>query len=101
MGKFKTGLVKEAREAKQYDEVQKKLKKQHNIPTEQDVVVVEKRDAMKFIVRLIIRFAKFAALTALLTLAATGLIALVYPESRTILTQIGWGLMNQISDFFM
>lgn len=95
MGKFNTGLVKEVAEQKQFEQEQKKLKEQHNIENE-NVVVVEKNNMVKFFVNTLFRIFRYLATVALLCLAAVGLTALVYPAPRANLITIFFDVLNQV-----
>lgn len=79
--KFKSGLYKTVKEETAFKENQQKLKKKYQI-NKPDVVVVEKTNMTKFLIRLLIGFIKFAATTAILILAVIGLLTLIYPQIR-------------------
>lgn len=81
MSKFQSGLIQEITADAAYQAEQQKLKEKNNI-TDENVVVVEKRDAAKFIVKLFIRFVKFIAASSLFVLATIGVFTLVYSQLR-------------------
>lgn len=80
--KYKKGLVQEIKEEKAYEKEQIDLKEKYNLNVESDVVVVEKSNAYKFTITMLIRLLKLIASLCLLTLATIGLLTLIYPESR-------------------
>lgn len=81
MEKYKTGLVQEYHEKLEYEQHQEQLKKKHNIEDE-NIVVVEKDDKVKFFIRLLISFIKTVSAICITILAAIGIISLIYPAIR-------------------
>ena len=89
MGRYKNATILNAEiEEKNH---QTKLRQKHNINNE-NVVVVEKSNTFKFIVRVVVLIIKVAAGTALITLAAIGIYTLAEPELRALFIQF----LNQI-----
>lgn len=97
--RFKTGFVREFNEKQRQKAEEDKIRKKHNI-TDENVVVVEKTNLLKFIVRVLLLIIKTAAWILLIVLAAVGIICLLYPETRSalfsILTGIGKEAANMI-----
>lgn len=83
MAKIKNGFVAEARKNELEKKHQEELKKKYNIS--ENVKIVEKTNFTKFFINLIIRIFKTVSAVILCFLAVTGLISLVYPETREIL----------------
>ena len=86
MAKYKA-LVEEFKEKEAHRAAQKELKEKHKIEDE-NVVVVEKSNMAKFSVNTFIRFIKFIVTVIILCLAAIGLTALIFPETREALLAI-------------
>jgi hypothetical protein len=89
MGRYKNATILNAEIEEQNH--QTKLRQKHNI-NNANVVVVEKSNTFKFIVRVLILIIKVAAGTALITLAAIGIYTLAEPELRALFIQF----LNQI-----
>lgn len=89
MGRYKNATVLNAKIEEQNH--QTKLRQKHNINNE-NVVVVEKNNTFKFIVRVFVMIVKATAGTALITLAAIGIYTLTEPELRALFIQF----LNQI-----
>lgn len=81
MGKYKKELVSKIVEEKKFFEEQEKLKEKHGIADE-DVVIVEKDNMIKFFVRVIGKVLRMVATISILILAVIGLFTLFYPEIR-------------------
>lgn len=94
MGKFQSSLVKEIESQREFDSQQSKLKEKHNIADEH-IVVVEKDNMSKFMVRTVGNLVRLAATVVLLVLATIGLLTLVYPELRTPFIDVMQSLMQQ------
>ncbi len=80
--KYKTGLMAEIREENEFAALQQSLKKKHHIDDE-DVIIVEKKSLGKFLIRLFLSGVKLTATTALILMAAAGILTLVYPDTRS------------------
>ena len=85
--KFKKGFVAEYKEKKQHEAEENRIKQKHHI-TDENVVVVEKSNTLKFIIRVLVLFLKTAAWITLIILAAVGILCLIYPETRAELFRI-------------
>lgn len=81
MGRYKNATILNAEIEEQ--KLQTKLRQKHNINNE-NVVVVEKNNTFKFIVRVFIIIIKATAGIALITLAAIGIYTLAEPELRAL-----------------
>lgn len=99
MEKYKTGLVKEHREKTEYEKNQEELKKQYHIEDE-NVVIVEKDDHIKFFIRLFISFIKTACAICITLLAALGIISLIYPAIREELIVQLFLIKDQVLSYF-
>lgn len=82
MSKFKKKLVQDIRNEQETAIRQETLRKQHGIQDEH-VIIVEKSNMVKFTVRQITAIIKFVTTALLLTLAAIGLLSLIYPNIRS------------------
>ena len=91
--KFKKGFVSEYKNKKQQEAQENRIKQKHHI-TDENVVVVEKSNTLKFIIRILVLFLKTAAWIILIILAAVGILCLVYPETRWALFDILSGIRN-------
>lgn len=98
--KYKTGLMKKVQEDKEFAQSQQIIKNRHNIEDE-NVVVVEKNNMFKFLVRLFLRIIKFAAAAAILLLAAIGLTALIYPAPRSDVYEVIDGVISSVMQMIM
>ena len=86
MAKYKA-LVEEYKENEAHRAAQKALKKKHKIDDD-NVVVVEKSNMAKFSIKTLVGFTKLIATISILCLAAIGLTALIFPETRVALLAI-------------
>lgn len=91
--KFKKGFVSEYKNKKQQEAQENRIKQKHHI-TDENVVVVEKSNTLKFIIRILVLFLKTAVWITLIILAAVGILCLVYPETRWALFDILSGIRN-------
>ena len=89
--KFKKGFVSEYKNKKQQEAQENRIKQKHHI-TDENVVVVEKSNTLKFIIRILVLFLKTAAWITLIILAAVGILCLVYPETRSALFDVISGI---------
>lgn len=81
MGKFRNGFVREVQGEKKREEEQRRLHEIHGIQDE-NLIVVEKNNMLKFLIRTVGRIVRFVATAAIFVLAAVGMLALIYPEVR-------------------
>lgn len=81
--KFKNGLVEQIKQEEKEELHQEELKEKYNI--EEDIVVVEKSNMVKFLTKTIAGFVRVMAGILLYLLAIVGLAALLFPESRGVL----------------
>ncbi len=95
--KFSTGLVREHREEREEQRRQELLKEKYDI--REDIVVVEKSNTFKFIVRVIIRLVKTVALILLVLLAFIGLMGILFPDSRAELWNIAVEIYAQVQGY--
>lgn len=95
MSKLKTGLVKGSREKREQEEKQKQLKEKHHI-ADQNVLVVEKSNAVTFTIKTIGGIIRLVATICILLLALTGLCALLYPLPRYELQRVWQDIWHQV-----
>lgn len=97
MAKFKKQLVadvkKEIKEKKKQDQLHEKYQINENL------VVVEKSNMVKFLIRTILLLIRTIAAILVIILAVIGLLSLIYPEARTALTHIYEDTVLQIRQF--
>ena len=82
-------------EQEKQERKQQKLRDKHAIEDE-NVIVVEKNNMIKFSIRSIATLTRLIATGILLCLATIGLMSLVYPETRNQLIVIAKQIMNQL-----
>ena len=85
--KFKNQLVEQMKQEKKEKEHQESLKERYDI--EEDVVVVEKTNTIKFLLKTMIGGARLIIAILVFILALIGLTALIYPDSRSLLIRQG------------
>lgn len=81
MGKFRNTLIKQVKEEQAFQQEQADLKKKHHIKNK-NVIVVEKNNTVKFLLRLLSGMLKTFVLVTIAGLAFAGLTALAYPKPR-------------------
>lgn len=91
------GLMKKYKEDTAFEETQKELKEKHHIE-DKNVVVVEKNNMAKFSIKTLGTLIRLFATIIILALAAVGLTALLYPESREALLSIFQLAADQTSE---
>lgn len=96
--KFQNMLQEKVRKDKEFEEQQENLKKKHHIQRK-NVVVVEKSNMIKFLLKLLIGLLRFGATAVLLGFAVIGITAMVYPEPRYIMIGIGRDVLFQLMDY--
>lgn len=79
--RYKKGLVQDIQEKKDFQKEQEILKKKHHMEQEERVVV-EKSNMLKFLIRACGSIIRIAATIAILALAVAGTAALIYPGPR-------------------
>jgi len=85
--KFKNQLVEQMKQEEREKEHQESLKERYDI--EEDVVVVEKTNTIKFLLKTMIGGARLIIAILVFILALIGLTALIYPDSRSLLIRQG------------
>jgi hypothetical protein len=78
---------------------QQRLHSKHDIEDE-NVIVVEKSNMIKFSVKSICAIIHVGATIVLLTLAAVGLLCIIYPETRGPLQDVVIQIVNQLTQYF-
>ena len=85
--KFKNQLVEQMKQEEREQEHQESLKERYDI--EEDVVVVEKTNTIKFLLKTMLGGARLIIAILVFILALIGLTALIYPDSRSLLIRQG------------
>ena len=85
--KFKNQLVEQMKQEEREKEHQESLKERYDI--EEDVVVVEKTNTIKFLLKTMLGGARLIIAILVFILALIGLTALIYPDSRSLLIRQG------------
>lgn len=97
--KYKTMLFVKIKEEEEFKKRQNVIKEKHNIQDD-NVIVVEKNNMFKFLVKLFLSAVKFIAAAVILILAGIGLTALIYPRPRAelfvILNQVINDILNML-----
>ena len=85
--KFKNQLVEQMKQEEREKEHQESLKERYDI--EEDVVVVEKTNTIKFLLKTMLGGVRLIIAILVFILALIGLTALIYPDSRSLLIRQG------------
>ena len=85
--KFNNQLVEQMKQEEREKEHQESLKERYDI--EEDVVVVEKTNTIKFLLKTVLGGARLIIAILVFILALIGLTALIYPDSRSLLIRQG------------
>jgi hypothetical protein len=93
--KFRSSLVNKIEEKRAFEEKQNNLKEKHGIE-EENVIVVEKTNMIKFFIQTVIATIKVVATISILVLAAIGLLTVVYPELRNPFVELLISFREQI-----
>ena len=96
---IKNGLMRQVEKERDEEEKQKKLHEKYKkeaIP--EQAVIIEKNNMGKFMVKTVGSCLRIMAQITIFILAVCGLIALIYPQSREVLWQIGIDTINQIQN---
>lgn len=80
MGKFNRQLVSEIKREKEQELQQKRLREKYSV--QDDVMIIEKNNTVKFFVRTTGSVIKVAAGIIIFLLTVIGIAALIFPESR-------------------
>lgn len=98
MVKYKRSIVPEIEKEIAQEKEQKELKQKYNIQQE-DVIVVEKNNILKYIIKYVVGTVKLVATVIILTLAVLGLLTLIYPESHQELAKILLDIYMQLCNY--
>lgn len=93
--KFKKGLVRQVKADEQEQLQQNKLKEKYDLDSP-DIVVVEKNNTVKFLVKVCIQGIKVFAAIIIFLLSAVGLLAILYPDTRESLHMQGLQIYNDL-----
>ena len=99
MSRIKRSLVSQIKEQQEFEKQQKELKRKHRID-EKNVIVVEKSNMTKFLIRTIGNVVRISATILILILASIGLTTLLYPQIRNELLIILRQIIEQLVSFF-
>lgn len=99
MSRIKRSLVSQIKEQQEFEKQQNELKRKHGIE-ENNIIVVEKSNMMKFLIRTIGNVIRISATIIILFLASIGLTTLLYPKIRSEFLIIVHQIINQIFSFF-
>ena len=81
MSKYKKGIVEDIKKEKVFEENQQHLKDKYNM-TGEAVVIVEKNNLLKYLIKYGVALIKLVVTIAILVLATLGVLTIVYPNSR-------------------
>ncbi len=95
MKRFMEALEEEEERKKE----QERLHAKHKI-TDENVVVVEKNNVITFSIKSIGAVMRIGSTLILLVLAATGLLCIIYPETRQALLRVMEQLAGQVNQLF-
>lgn len=96
--KFKKGFVAGYEDKLLDEQNQDELRKKHGIEDE-NVRVVEKSSLIKFLIRTLGRIIRIMASIVFVLLVAVGVIALIYPQPRAAVWEVGQEICLQVMDF--
>ena len=91
--------MSQIKEQQEFEKQQKELKRKHRID-EKNVIVVEKSNMTKFLIRTIGNVVRISATILILILASIGLTTLLYPQIRNVLLIILHQIIEQLVSFF-
>lgn len=97
--KFHSCLASKVREDKEFEDNQEKLKKKYGIAQGKKIVVVEKSNMFKFLIKTLFAIIRLLATIALLAMAIIGILAMVYPDTRDILWHIAQTLLIELRQY--
>lgn len=81
MSKYKKGIVEDIKKEQIFEENQQHLKDKYQM-TGEKVVIVEKNNFLKYLVKYSVSFVKLVVTIAILILATLGVLTIVYTNSR-------------------
>lgn len=99
MSRIKRSLVSQIKEQQEFEKQQNELKRKHKIE-EKNIIVVEKSNMTKFLIRTIGNIVRISATILILVLASIGLTTLLYPQIRNELLIILHQIIEQLVSFF-
>lgn len=99
MSRIKRSLVSQIKDQQEFEKQQNELKRKHRIE-EKNVIVVEKSNMTKFLIRTIGNVVRISTTILILLLASIGLTTLLYPQIRNELLIIINQIINQLVSFF-
>lgn len=94
---LKNGLLKQAREEQKSIQQQEHMREKYHIKDE-NKIVVEKNNMVKFFVKTIASFIRILCCIALIILAVIGLMAILHPDMRAILIQNLYSIFYEIQN---
>ena len=99
MSRIKRSLVSQIKDQQEFEKQQNELKRKHRIE-EKNVIVIEKSNMTKFLIRTIGNVVRISTTILILLLASIGLTTLLYPQTRNELLIIINQIINQLVSFF-
>lgn len=96
---LKPSLAKGIKKSQDFQLQQSDLKDKYNVQ-EENVLIVEKSNMVKFLICQFIHLFHFIFQIALFLLALTGLVAVIYPVTRAALWQTLCDIYNQLLSLF-
>lgn len=98
---IKLGLVKGIRKEQELQQEQKELREKYSVEEDtENIMIVEKNNMGKFLVRTIATIIRLFFRIVLVSLSFIGLAAIVYPVPRNALYKIGLNAIQEILSFF-
>ncbi|WP_346663757.1 hypothetical protein [uncultured Merdimonas sp.] len=98
MSKYKKRLVQEVIDKKAFEAKQEQLKEKYQV-AEENKIIVEKSNMIKFLIRTAGAVVRVCAGGAVLILAAVGILALIYPGPRREMLLIGQEILEELLVF--
>lgn len=98
MGKYSKGLVNDIKKEQEEAAKQAELRRRYNVEEEENVIIKEKTNTFKFIVRLLISGIQLVVRIFIVLMAALGCIAIIYPEVRAPLLVVLGHIIQELTN---
>lgn len=95
---LRPSLIQGVKKQNEFNNEQEQLKEKYHIE-DSGVVIVEKNNMIKFLVRYVITLLQFLFRIAIIVLATSGLLAYIYPSTRIALWHIIIDIQKQLLSF--
>ena len=100
MSKFKK-LTEDILNSKQREEEQKLLREKHaDLIIDENIVIVEKSNVLKFLINAIVSMIKVTASIAMILLCSLAIISLIYEESRLAIFNVLTSIYTEVKSMF-